>query len=606
MQQMLKTIFTVSASCRLGRIAVFLIFLLQCNVYVQAQNNYTYDDNGRLTSDLSEGIVKIEWNNMGKVTRIIRADTSHMPDVEFAYDAMGHRNMKLVKPRSGSGLMSQSTWRYAYYTFDNHGNTMVLYERNYEKDSLANGSYKEEYKMAEQHVYATRKLGYRHSEQRLVKHYFIASLSADGHFENNESLGASTAPVNSEISIPTVRGRKQYQIQNHADNVLAVVGDRLGKFETLSNTNKAELVSASDYYPFGMEISSRQFRDNAYRYGFNGMEKDNEIKGSGNSLDFEARFYDPRLGRFLSLDPMQIKYPSHSSFNYALNSPLMFNDPSGEVAKYTISGNNIVISSTIYVSGSAANTAMVNDMNAAFKAGLKPGTYFSEEGKLYNISFQIKAVLEPTGLKQLKPGENRYNVESGDGRSYIDSKTTGTLYPESYTGEYGPARRNAMYVHETLHLVGLSDRYIEESFYHNIPLIGWLIWLIENWQHTEASIEDIKSQERDIMGTTNSKTMIIGDGAYIAPSTSTDNINQVHYNNLGRAILEQAKEGSTTGYITKTVDTDGCGKLIGRNLTPKQEADRRSAIGAGLDLQSQDFLRRQELNKEDFKGPYRP
>jgi len=31
-----------------------------------------------------------------------------------------------------------------------------------------------------------------------------------------------------------------------------------------------------------------------YRYGFNGHEKDDEIKGSGNSLNFGARILDPR------------------------------------------------------------------------------------------------------------------------------------------------------------------------------------------------------------------------------------------------------------------------------------------------------------------------
>ena len=41
---------------------------------------------------------------------------------------------------------------------------------------------------------------------------------------------------------------------------------------------------------------------NSYRYGFNGQEKLDEIKGYGNSLDFGARIYDPRLGRFLSVD----------------------------------------------------------------------------------------------------------------------------------------------------------------------------------------------------------------------------------------------------------------------------------------------------------------
>jgi len=45
-----------------------------------------------------------------------------------------------------------------------------------------------------------------------------------------------------------------------------------------------------------------------YRYGFNGKENDNEVKGSGNQQDYGMRIYDPRLGRFLSVDPLYREY----------------------------------------------------------------------------------------------------------------------------------------------------------------------------------------------------------------------------------------------------------------------------------------------------------
>jgi len=45
-----------------------------------------------------------------------------------------------------------------------------------------------------------------------------------------------------------------------------------------------------------------------YRYMYNGKEQDRDIKGEGNSYDYGARLYDPRIGRFLSLDPMMNKY----------------------------------------------------------------------------------------------------------------------------------------------------------------------------------------------------------------------------------------------------------------------------------------------------------
>jgi RHS repeat-associated protein len=67
-----------------------------------------------------------------------------------------------------------------------------------------------------------------------------------------------------------------------------------------------------------------------YRYGFNGMEKDDEIKGNGNSLDFGARIYDPRIGKFLSLDPRMSDFPFMSPYCYAANSPIMFIDVNGE------------------------------------------------------------------------------------------------------------------------------------------------------------------------------------------------------------------------------------------------------------------------------------
>jgi RHS repeat-associated protein len=55
------------------------------------------------------------------------------------------------------------------------------------------------------------------------------------------------------------------------------------------------------------------------RYGFNGKENDNEIKGEGNQQDYGMRIYDPRLVRFLSVDPLAGKYPWYTPYQFAGN-----------------------------------------------------------------------------------------------------------------------------------------------------------------------------------------------------------------------------------------------------------------------------------------------
>jgi RHS repeat-associated protein len=68
----------------------------------------------------------------------------------------------------------------------------------------------------------------------------------------------------------------------------------------------------------------------SYGYGFQKMEKDNDIKGQMNSLDFDTRIYDSLLGRRLSLGPLQAKYPDLSPYYFCANSPILFVDPDGK------------------------------------------------------------------------------------------------------------------------------------------------------------------------------------------------------------------------------------------------------------------------------------
>ena len=79
-----------------------------------------------------------------------------------------------------------------------------------------------------------------------------------------------------------------------------------------------------------MTLPGRTGSSPAYRYGFQGQEKDDELKGEGNSYDYGARMLDPRVGRWLSIDPKWRNFESITPYNFANNNPIKFIDRDGE------------------------------------------------------------------------------------------------------------------------------------------------------------------------------------------------------------------------------------------------------------------------------------
>ena len=73
-----------------------------------------------------------------------------------------------------------------------------------------------------------------------------------------------------------------------------------------------------------------------YKYSFNGKENDNEVKGSGNQQDYGLRIYDPRLGRFLSVDPLTVDYPWYTPYQFAGNTPIRAVDLDGGEEKIMV------------------------------------------------------------------------------------------------------------------------------------------------------------------------------------------------------------------------------------------------------------------------------
>ena len=147
-------------------------------------------------------------------------------------------------------------------------------------------------------------------------------------------------------------GKQIFELSNHLGNVLATITDK--KLQVSTNTTstdyfEADVQTVQDYYAFGMQMPGRKL-SGGYRYGFNGKENDNEVKGEGNSQDYGMRIYDGRIGKFLSVDPLTKSYPQLTPYQFAENSPIHAIDLDG-LEKYVVTNwynnNNVLRKITI-------------------------------------------------------------------------------------------------------------------------------------------------------------------------------------------------------------------------------------------------------------------
>ncbi|WP_318546278.1 M91 family zinc metallopeptidase [Flavobacterium columnare] len=142
------------------------------------------------------------------------------------------------------------------------------------------------------------------------------------------------------------------------------------------------------YYPFGALIPNRHGYSKDYRYGYQGSEKNDQIKGEGNDYTTHYRHLDPRVGRWMSRDPKSTAF--ESPYASMKNSPMLFNDKVGDTVKITHNRGFLGL-------GKKEQLTYVN------------GNLFNSDGSRYNgrVNGYLGKVMESLGsINSVAPGAN--------------------------------------------------------------------------------------------------------------------------------------------------------------------------------------------------------
>lgn len=345
--------------------------------------HYQYDGAGNLIATqgkkgawptfFDEDISKLSWTPYGKVHQVtFRGDLrkpydefdtgysdfhvddnsvdqvyNHQRFIYYGYDAAQNRvkkqnQVRVYFPNGSSGCyclyvgepLTEIADRITYYIRDAQGNILATYYKDkiqdYDIFEVGIGDcahedqidIKDKFYLQEHHIYGSSRLGIT-ERNTLLRDYTIEGC---GTTIDNETLIEIADVPEFQASKKLLLGLKRYECTNHLGNVLAVVSDRKRGIDDnndqlgLLDRYEPLLVTAQDYYPFGLEMYKRSYQRNNYRFGFNGKEGDkNREWGRRTNYDYGFRIYDPGIGRFLSVDPLTASYPSWTPYAFAMN-----------------------------------------------------------------------------------------------------------------------------------------------------------------------------------------------------------------------------------------------------------------------------------------------
>ncbi|KAF1003616.1 MAG: tRNA(Glu)-specific nuclease WapA [Luteibacter sp.] len=211
------------------------------------------------------------------------------------------------------------------------------------------------------------------------------------------------------------------------------------------------IIERSDYRPFGEQaLGSKQDGP-----GYTGHVNDSD----SNLVYMQQRYYDPSIGRFMSIDPAPLdtsRLHNFARYTYANDNPLSFIDPDGREAELSWSTPYRVTSTIRYTMSGPSLPFNTNDTN--LQASRSLSGLVNINGKI--VFLTTNAIFVPGSSNQ--SGTNHVTVvPDTNGVTKSGRAETNKIGGNQVTvGVNGPDRANVYTIsHEFGHVAGAGDQY---------------------------------------------------------------------------------------------------------------------------------------------------
>jgi RHS repeat-associated protein len=279
--------------------------------------NYTYDRLNRLTSGTTKdgkyserGISYDLLGNIGTLSRVYNGTL--IDSLTYTYNHTDQ--LQSVADKSpDTGLVGYKTgnWTYAY---DGNGNMIT-------DNSKGTGTTYNLLDLPKSIPTLNTTYVYDANGQKLRRVIGTAVTDYIDGIQYDGTTGAETISfIRTEEGRAIPNGATAY---NYEYNISDHLGDTRLTFD--SSTGASRLVQQDNYMPFGMDISvgTATAPQNLYLYN------NKELQTNTQLVDYGARFYDPVVARWTTVDPLAEKSRRFSSYVYVENNPIRNIDPDG-------------------------------------------------------------------------------------------------------------------------------------------------------------------------------------------------------------------------------------------------------------------------------------